>query len=128
MIQLEECKHYKICKNIQLLDSFTNIPTPVYVKNISARFIFFNDEFIKVFSKYQSDRLLGKTVSDMGYPKEKAEMYYHQDFSILSGLEKNQIIEDEIEIKNEIRKVKIYRTALEVSQKTHGIIGIIVLL
>lgn len=127
-MKIIECSTFKSCKNLQFLDSITALPVPMFAKNLSGRYIYFNNEYINLFGRYHSDKMLGRTVYECGFPKEIADKYFHQDALIFSGVEKNQIYDGEISVKEEIKKVRFYKTAMILNEEISGIIGMVVLI
>ncbi len=104
---------------------FNAIPAPIFYKDRSGRYLGFNKAFTDFFGQEEED-LIGKSVYDIGGPRELADVYYQQDNALLEQ-EGEQIYESQlVDAKGKVHDVVFHKTVFyNASGKVAGLLGFV---
>lgn len=115
----------KLRQNQKFLDTLLNsIPSPVFYKDDSGRYIGFNKAFEKFFGASR-EKLIGKTVFDINPPK-LAKIYYEKDQELLTGGVSQQYEAQVVNALGQTRDVIFEKAVFTDGQgNIKGVIGVI---
>ena len=107
--------------------ALNRLPNPIFLKDGEARFLFFNDQYAKVFGMRRSD-YIGKTVLDLEYlPRDDRERFQKEDEELIRK-ESELSYESEFLFSDDASHLALYWSTGVHDKKTdrRGLIGEIV--
>ena len=107
--------------------ALNRLPNPIFIKDGGARFLFFNDQYAKVFGMRRAD-YIGKTVLDLEYlPKDDRERFQKEDEELIRK-ESELSYESEFLFSDDASHLALYWSTGVHDKKTdrRGLIGEIV--
>ncbi|MBR0173169.1 MAG: EAL domain-containing protein [Lachnospiraceae bacterium] len=110
-----------------LKSAMNRLPNPVFMKDDSARFLFFNEQYAKAFGMRQED-YIGKTVLDLDYLPEKDRERFQQEDEELIRTESEVSYESDFLFSDEQMHFSLYWSTGVHDKRTgkRGLVGEIV--